>query len=82
MTESPCKKTNGRSCPTCSGKMETGRLQTAGHGVSSVYIEIDGLEYDQMGHVPICVWFCRKCGQVLLFADVSEKDTLGDESPS
>lgn len=75
MTESPCKDTNSRACPNCSSKMEKGRLQTAGYGVSSVYIETVGLENDPLGHIPVCVWFCRNCGQMLLFADVRKKDS-------
>lgn len=75
MKKSPCKETNGRVCPNCSSKMEKGRLQTAGYGVSKVYLEIEGLENNPLGHIPVCVWFCRNCGQMLLFADITDQDS-------
>jgi ribosomal protein L37AE/L43A len=64
-----------RECPNCSSKMEKGRLQTAGHGISHVFFEPAESKNDPLTYISTSAWYCRKCEQFLLFADFSDQDT-------
>lgn len=74
MKESPCKETLSKQCSNCGSKMEKGRLQTGGRGVSRVYLETEGSDNNQLSYFPVCTWYCRNCGKILLFADVTTQD--------
>lgn len=75
MNGSPCKEIKGKVCTNCGNKMEKGLLQSAGRGISRIFLEIEDSENNPSSNIPVCVWFCRHCGQVLLFADVTDQDT-------
>jgi uncharacterized OB-fold protein len=61
-----------KQCPTCKVEMEKGKVQTAGHGLTHAFLEIDVDRLEFPEHVSIYAWVCRKCGHVLLNAEFSD----------